>query len=172
MTRTSSDSSPQPLRAAARGFAELADWFTALARRHADEVAQEIDEDRFDATSTFARAAALPLIGWAAFLNEVLDAASVIKYPPQHRREATSDSFDAPDGWTAPQTLPPGELVNGFGEPLPDCVKVRVKSKTVDERSTFTLEATNIPHECVGVYLGTVPAGDEKPGVTAWLVIP
>jgi hypothetical protein len=172
MTGTSPDSSPTPLRAATQGFAELAGWFTALAGKHAVEVAREIDEDRFDATSALARAATLPVIGLAAFLNEVLDAASVITHPPQVSREATSDDFVGLDQWTATHTLQAHDLLNGFDEPLPGCVKLSVESRTLGEHLIFRLTATNIPHECVGVYRGTVSPVGERDGVAAWLMIP
>jgi hypothetical protein len=172
MNDAAPDASPTPLRAATQGFVELAGWFTGLAGKHAVEVARKIDQDRFDATSTFARAAALPLIGWTAFLNEVIDAASVITYPPQHVREETSDDFVGLDQWTATQTLHAHDLVNGFGERLPTCVDVSVESKTVGEDLIFRLRARNIPHACVGVYRGTVRPDEEQDGITVWLVIP
>lgn len=172
MTENTPDSAPQPLTSAARGFVELARWFTGLAGEHAVDVARRIDEDRFDATAAVARAAALPLIGWAAFLNEVLDAASVILHPPQRVRQATSDDFVGLGDWTVGSPLEVPRLVNGFGEALPGCVKVTLEPETVPEDLTFRLRATNIPHECVGVYEGKVgPAGGQNM-VTVWLAIP
>jgi hypothetical protein len=171
MSDALSDASPQPLRAATQGFVELASWFTALAGKHAVDVARAIDQDRFDATGALARAAALPLIGWAAFLNEVLDAASVITHPPQRSREATSDDFVVPVDWEG-RTLHPHDLVNGFGEPLPAGVDVRVEPETVGGDLVLRLRATKIPHECVGVYRGTVRPDDEQDGLSVWLVVP
>jgi hypothetical protein len=174
MTASTPDPSPQPLTAAARGFVELATWFTGLAGTHAVDVAQSIDEDKFDVTAAVARAATLPLLGWAGFLNEVLDAAGVILHPPQKVRQATSGDFVGPADWGLQQPLKVWSLTNGFGKTLPDCVKVTLEPDTVREDRTFRLKATNIPPEAVGVYQGKVGPDNvpEPDGMTVWLVIP
>jgi hypothetical protein len=165
---------PQPLTAAARGFVQLAAWFTGLAGEQAVDIAKRIDEDKFDATAAVARAAALPLIGWAAFVNEVLDAAGVILHPPQRVRQATSADFVGPGAWVLGQQLTVSPLKNGFGEWLPGCVKVTLQPETVGGDRRFKLRATNIPHECVGVYAGNVgPVGPpDQARITVWLAIP
>jgi hypothetical protein len=174
MAASTPDLSPQPLTAAARGFVELATWFTGLAGQHAVDVAQRIDEDKFDVTGAIARAAALPLLGWAAFLNEVVDAAGVILHPPQRVRQVTSAEFVSRADWGLPKKLKVWPLRNGFGELLPDGVSVTVDPETVGEDRTFRLKATNIPHEAVGVYQGTVGPRNapELDRMTVWLVIP
>jgi hypothetical protein len=174
MAASTPDQSPEPLTSAARGFVELATWFTGLAGKHAVDVAQRIDEDKFDVTAAVARAATLPLLGWAAFLNEVVDAAGVILHPPQKVRQATSADFVGPAAWGLQQPLKVWPLRNGFGELLPDGVSVTVDPETVGEDRTFRLKATNIPHEAIGVYEGKVGPDDvpERDGVTVWLVIP
>jgi hypothetical protein len=141
---------------------------------HAVDVAQSIDEDKFDVTGAVARAATLPLLGWAAFLNEVVDAASVILHPPQKVRQATSAEFVGRADWGLHQPLKVWPLRNGFGELLPDGVKVTLEPDKVREDHTFRLKATNIPHEAVGVYQGKVGPHDvpEENGMTVWLVIP
>jgi hypothetical protein len=173
MDASTPDSSPQPLTAAARGFVELATWFTGLAGTHAVDVAQSIDEDKLDVTGAVARAATLPLLGWAAFLNEVLDAAGVILHPPQKVRQATSGDFVGPAHWVQ-QPLKVWRLTNGFGQPLPDCVKVTLELDTARGDLTYRLKATNIPPEAVGVYQGKVGPDNvpEADGMTVWLVIP
>jgi hypothetical protein len=173
MDTSTPDQSPQPLTAATRGFVELATWFTGLVGAHSVDVAQSIDKDKFDVTGAVARAATLPLLGWAAFLNEVLDAAGVILHPPQKVRQATSGDFVGPAGWVD-QSLKVWTLRNGFGEPLPDFVKVTLELDPVREVLTFRLKATNIPPEAVGVYQGKVGPRDEpeENGMTVWLVIP
>jgi len=174
MDPSTPDSSPQPLTAAARGFVELATWFTGLVGAHSVDVAQSIDKDKLDVTGAVARAATLPLLGWAAFLNEVLDAAGVILHPPQNVRQATSGDFVGPVGWRYQQSLEVSTLTNGFGQLLPDCVKVTLEPDKVREDHTFRLKATNIPPEAVGVYQGKVgPQGALEPDkMTVWLVIP
>jgi hypothetical protein len=165
---------PQPLTAAARGFVQLAEWFIGLAGEQAVDVAKRIDEDRFDASGAVARAAALPLIGWAAFVNEVLDAAGVILHPPQRVRQATSADFVGPGAWVLGQQLTVSPLKNGFDEPLPDCVEVALEPETVSGDRRFKLRATSIPHQCVGVYEGNVgPIGPpDQERISVWLVIP
>lgn len=174
MAASTPDLSPQPLTAAARGFVELATWFTGLAGQHAVDVAQRIDEDKFAVTRAVARAATLPLLGWAAFLNEVVDAAGVILHPPQRVRQATSADFVGRADWGLHKKLKVWPLKNGFGEPLPDGVSVTVDPETVGEDRTFRLKATNIPHEAIGVYQGKVgPQGALEPDrMTVWLIIP
>jgi hypothetical protein len=174
MAAPTPDPSPQPLTAAARGFVELATWFTGLAGEHAVDVARSIDEDKTDVTAAVARAATLPLLGWAAFLNEVLDAAGVILHPPQKVRQATSAGFVGPADWELDQTLKAWPLRNGFDELLPDCVKVTLEPDKVRNDHKFRLKATNIPPEAVGVYQGKVGPDNvpEADGMTVWLVIP
>jgi hypothetical protein len=166
-----SDPSLQPLTAAAEGFVALAGWLGELASAHVVEVARAADEGRLDGTAAVARSAALPLIGWVAVVNEVLDAAAVITLPPQRLRERTSDEHIGLKGWEGQKLVARG-LVNGFGERLDPRVHVNVESETIGDDLVFRLRATGIPHECVGVYSGTVcPEGAES-SVPVWLVIP
>jgi hypothetical protein len=164
---------PQPLTAAARGFVQLGAWLGGLAGDQVVDVARRIDEDRLDVTTAVARAATLPLLGWVGFLTEVLDAASVILQPPQPVRQATSSDFVGHDDWTGGEQLRVSALTNGFLEALPDQVSVTVEPDALPAGGTFRLRAKNIPHECVGVYVGTVGEGapDLDP-VDVWLVIP
>jgi hypothetical protein len=166
-----SDSSLQPLTAAARGFVELAGWLGELAGAHLVDVARAVDEGRLDGTAALARSAALPLIGWVALVNEVLDAATVITLPPQRLRERTSDDHIGPQAWEG-QNLVARDLVNGFGEPLDPRVHVNVEAETTEDHLVFRLRATGIPHECVGVYSGTVGPQEAESTVPVWLVIP
>jgi hypothetical protein len=164
---------PQPLTAAARGFVQLGRWLGGLAGEQAVDIARRIDEDSLDVTRTVARAATLPLLGWAGFLTEVLDAASVILQPPETMRQATSSDFVGHAAWTVGEQLTVSPLTNGFREKLPRGVSVSVEPEAVPADRTFRLQVTNIPHECVGVYLGTV--GERAPDhnrVPVWLVIP
>jgi hypothetical protein len=79
---TAAEDPPQPLAAAARGFVQLGGWLAGLAGEQAVDVARSIESDSLDMTRAVARAATLPLLGWAGFVTEVLDAASVILQPP------------------------------------------------------------------------------------------
>ena len=167
---STSDPPLQPLTAAARGFVGLAGWLGELAGAHVVDVARAADEGRLDGTAALARSAALPLIGWVAFVNEVIDAATVITLPPQRLRERTSDRHIGLEGWEG-KRLVARDLVNGFGEPLDPRVDVDVET-TVGDDLGFVLRATRIPHECVGVYSGTVGPEDDDSSVPVWIVIP
>ena len=164
---------PQPLTAAARGFVQLGGWLAGLAGHQAVDIAEDIDKDRLDATRAVARAATLPLLGGVGFLNEVLDAATVILRPPQTMRQATSSDYVGHDDWTGGEQLQVSPLTNGFLETLPKGVSVSVEPEALPADRTFRLRATNVPHDCVGVYVGTVGEGapDHNP-VPVWLVIP
>jgi hypothetical protein len=167
---------PQSLTAAARGFVQLGAWLAGLAGEQAVDVARSIDQDSLDATRAVARAATLPLLGWVGFLSEVLDSASVILQPPQTMRQVTSSDFVGHDDWTGGSQLQVSALTNGFLETLPDNVSVSVEPAMVPQDRPFSvrLRATNIPHECVGVYEGDVGPEGVPPGsrITVWLVIP
>jgi hypothetical protein len=164
---------PQPLTAAARGFVQLGGWLAGLAGEQAVDVARSIDQDSLDATRAVARAATLPLLGWVGFFTEVLDAASVILQPPQTMRQVTSSDFVGHDDWTGGEQLHVSPLANGFLEKLPKGVLVSVEPEALPADRTFRLRATNVPHDCVGVYIGWVGEGatDQNP-VPVWLVIP
>jgi len=168
-----SDASLQPLTAAAKGFVDLAGWLAGLAGAHIVDVARAADEGRLDATTALARSAALPLIGWVAVANEVLDAATVITLPPQRLRERTSDKQLGRKGWEG-KKLVAKDFVNAFGEPLPASVRVSVEPETLGDDLEFRLQATGITHDCVGVYSGVAhPKGARsKTPVPVWLVIP
>ena len=166
-----SDPSLQPLTAAAQGFAALAGWLGELAGAHLVDVARAADEGRLDGTAALARSAALPLIGWVALVNELVDAATVITLPPQRLRERISDDHIGLRDWDG-QNLVARGLVNGFGEPLDPRVHVSVEAETTGDDLVFRLRATGIPHECVGVYSGTVGPQEAESSVPVWLVIP
>ena len=172
MSATAEDP-PQPLTAAARGFVQLGGWLAGLAGEQAVDVARSIDSDSLDVPRAVARAATLPLLGWAGVVTEVLDAASVILQPPQTVRHVTSSALVGHDAWTGGEPLQVSPLTNGFLETLPDGVTVSVEPDVLPADGSFRLRATNIGHECVGVYAGTV--GEGAPGtnpVRVWLVIP
>jgi hypothetical protein len=166
-----SDPSSNPLRAAAQGFTDLAAWLGELASTHLVDAASAADEGRLDMTSAIARAATLPLIGWVALVNEIVDAATVITLPPQRLRERTSDEHVGLEGWKG-KSLAVSDLVNGFGDRLPKGVEVSVEPEKLGTDLAFRLRATKIPHECVGVYSGTARPKGAKRSVPVWLVIP
>ncbi|MGH9290795.1 MAG: hypothetical protein ACRD0V_21285 [Acidimicrobiales bacterium] len=169
-----SDASSRPLTAAAEGFVALAGWLGELARTHIVDVARATDEGRLDATTALARSAALPLIGWVALANEVLDAATVITLPPQQLRESTADKQLGRQGWEGKKLVAEG-FVNAFGERLPDSVHVSVEPETLGPDLAFTVRATGITHDCVGVYSGIAHpegAARSKTPVPVWLVVP
>jgi hypothetical protein len=167
---------PQPLTAAARGFVQLGAWLAGLAGEQAVDVARKIDQDSLDVTQAVARAATLPLLGGVGFLNELLDAATVILQPPQTMRQATSGDYLGHGDWRAGEPLQVSPLTNGFLDTLPASVSVSVEPEAVPQDRPFSvrLRATNIPHECVGVYKGDVGPEGEPLGsrITVWLVIP
>jgi hypothetical protein len=164
---------PQPLTAAARGFVQLGGWLADLAGQQAVDVARSIESDDLDATRAVARAATLPLLGWAGLVTEVLDAASVILQPPLTVRQVTSSDFVGHEDWTGSGPLVVSPLTNGFHETLPDGVTVSVEPAELSADRSFRLVAANIGHDCVGVYAGTVGEGapDDNP-VRVWLVVP
>jgi hypothetical protein len=169
-----SDPSLQPLRAAATGFVDLAGWLAGLTGAHIVEVATAADEGRLDATTALARSAVLPLIGWVALANEIVDAATVITLPPQQLRERTSDKQLGRREWEGKE-LVAKDFVNAFGERLPDSVRVTVEPETLGADLAFTVRATGITHDCVGVYSGIAhpkEAARSDNLVPVWLVIP
>lgn len=166
-----SDPSSSPLRAAANGFADLAAWLSELASAHVVDAASAADDGRLDVTTAMAQAATVPLIGWVALVNEIVDAATVITLPPQRLRERTSDEHLGLEGWKG-KKLAVGELVNGFGERLPKAVDVSVEPEKLGADLVFRLRATAIPHDCVGVYRGTARPKGAKRSVPVLLVIP
>lgn len=183
---------PRPLTAAVQGFVELATWWTSLAGGNAATVARAVDEDRLDGTTAataLARGAALPLLGWVGLVNEVFDAAAVIRDPPERRRRRESEVFVVDVAWAGrdlratgpPFGFLPGEgpgvpeppggppLANGRGERLVGEVKVvAVDAATVPAGPRpsaglpIRLVAERIPPECVGVYAGTVAPVDQR----------
>lgn len=186
-------SEPSPLGEVAEGYVGLARWFTTLLGEQAVTVGRQIDNGTFDANaaaSSYARAASLPLLGWAAAVNELGDAAAIFR-GLQRERDLESDVFEAPQRGQPRVLSLDGLLTNGYGLTLAPgeemdarfqipaaLVEIVPSTLTVGE-SNFRLRATALPPDRVGVYSGTVtvaaPGPDgvsERVGdVAVWLVV-
>jgi hypothetical protein len=138
-------------------------------------------------TGALARAAALPLLGWAGLVSEVVDAAAVLTGPLHRERPIESDVFHVPgfgetDASDALSTLD-GELtaecstlVNGFGKELvAESVTVVPAAAPLRPGGDFTLEAEGVSAQSVGVFRGTVTVKDgagRSAAVNVWIVAP
>jgi hypothetical protein len=178
---------PSPLDEAAEGFVELAKWFTTLVRDHALEVADRVETaDETDggfgvagATGALARMAALPLLGWAGLVNEMVDVAAIFTRRLRRKADIASEPFTA-EPTEGPRVLDLGEepFANGFGQGLvADSIEI-VPMRLEDGEAAFRLEARGVSPECVGVYKGTVKVmKDQGPRdplkvLDVWVVVP
>lgn len=193
-------SDPSPLGEATEGFVDLARWFTELVGDQATGVARRFDNGSFDldaAAAALARTAAMPLLGWASLLNEMFDAAGIVSTPLVRHRSVSSTVFQAPCLGVSRELVLDGPLINGFGDELPPPSRrpgrpgreagpaaagpVAVVPATLGpEEAEFTLEAPQVPPECVGVFGGRVAVIPPNPKdcdaserfVDVWLVVP
>jgi hypothetical protein len=197
-------SPPSRLGEAVDGFVGLARWFTGLVGDDVAQLARAVDSGSIDTdttTAALARLSVAPLLGWAALVNEVFDAASVVTSPFHRERTVTSPFFDVPGGRGYRRALAlDGGMTNGFGERLPAPVSLvgsgaagRARGLDgapapggalleVGERQ-FRLQAADVPASCVGIYSGKVvarvllPDGTRSPvspatPIDVWMVVP
>jgi hypothetical protein len=182
---------PSPLGEAVEGFVELAQWFTNLVGQQAVGMARAVGSRTFDADAAaagLARVAVLPLVGWAALVNEVVEAGSILGGRFYSDRPIGPDTFTAPFSEVPRALRLAASLTNGFGESLPESSGITVDPPTlgVGERE-FKLQAVAVPARYVGVYSGKVEvreiragqSGSEGPDrrppddvVDVWLVVP
>ncbi|MGH9211549.1 MAG: hypothetical protein ACRD2C_12830 [Acidimicrobiales bacterium] len=183
-TDAARDPTASALGEAAEGVVELARWFTGLVGNQLVDVARAVDRRTFDAdaaAAALARAATLPLLGWAALANELLDAGAVLSGPLWQDRRITSSTFRAP-GVGRRRLRLDGRLTNGFEVPLPEDVRLEPEVLATDQ-AEFQLCVPAVPPDRVGVFDGavTVEFLDRDPAtraipppvqVRAWLVVP
>jgi hypothetical protein len=188
-------SEPSPLGEVTEGFVGLARWFATLVGEEAAAMGRRIDAGTFDAdaaASSLARWAALPLLGWAAAVNEVADAAAIFR-GLRRERDLESDFFEAPERGLPRALLLEGPLTNGFGRTVTtagkpaeadlipaDWVKIVPPALAAGE-ANFRFRATAVPPDRIGVYSGKVKVmveADDPEGVSVhvgdvgvWLVV-
>lgn len=103
------------------GFRRLTEWWTEEVSDELEAVAHQVDADVFDADAAAAAAGrllVLPIVGWAALLNELGDAAAVASVRPLQPLQPSRKFHDPGAAGTDRRLRLVAPLVNGLGASL------------------------------------------------------